>query len=144
MADYDAVVFTRSIDGTITVEQAPAIIGVSAALLADDSFDRDTHIRDGHLILDTAGTHRYLPVRFADRGHVVVCERITENQPDQPPTATVDGARIRLNTAALAELPPPPAETPVDDDGLFAFSQHRYRPTAFAQDGRVILCERVP
>lgn len=58
----------------ITVEHADDLIAISAHLLThiEPRFIRD----DGYLVADTAGEYVYRPVRFAEQGRVVVCERV--------------------------------------------------------------------
>jgi hypothetical protein len=69
---YGDATMTRQADGTISV-QADDVIGVSFELLHQIE---SGHVRDGLLVLDTAGEYRYRPVSFALDGRVVVCERV--------------------------------------------------------------------
>jgi hypothetical protein len=70
----DIIIKTNYLDGTIVVEHADDLIAVSAALIAQID---PRHINDaGHFVADTAGEYVYRPVRFAEQGRVVVCERV--------------------------------------------------------------------
>lgn len=75
LLDYGDVVCTRYRDGTVVIDHADPAIGVSSALLETG----DLTVEDGLLVLDTAGAYRYRPVRFADHGRVVVCERVQDS-----------------------------------------------------------------
>ena len=70
---YGEAVMKQHEDGTITVEHADDVIDVSMELLASLS---PAHIRDGMLVLDTAGEYRYRPVRLDGDHRVVVFERV--------------------------------------------------------------------
>lgn len=48
-------------------------VQISTWLLSENSL---TINEDGNLVADTAGEYVYRPVRFAEQGRVVVCERV--------------------------------------------------------------------
>lgn len=75
MADYGDAVMTRKDDGTVVVDRAAPVIGVTVELLADLDV---CHVGpDGLLWLDTAGRYRYRPVRFStEPNRVLICERV--------------------------------------------------------------------
>ncbi len=65
--------FTGDGQRIVTVTHADDIIGVAATALATGSVSLT---KDGWLVLDTAGEYVYLPLCFAERGTVVICERV--------------------------------------------------------------------
>jgi hypothetical protein len=78
VSDYGEIVLQShyGLDGTvtaITVLRADEVIGVSKALLDEGIL---TLSDAGYIVVDTAGEYVYRPVRFADQGRVVVCERV--------------------------------------------------------------------
>lgn len=79
MSDYGEVICQRQQDGTVTVTRADPLIGVSSSFLAHRF--HTARIVDGLLVMDTAGEYRYRPVRFAEDGRIVVCERIGTEDP---------------------------------------------------------------
>ena len=81
MADeYGQIVIIKNPDGC-TVEQADGVAGISSSLFSDEHrpymFESGEVALngDGHLII--CGQVTYRPVRFADQGRVIVCEKVT-------------------------------------------------------------------
>lgn len=80
MSGYGSIVLTRHDDGGLTVDQADDIAGIDSGLFGDDSrpyLIDGYNVRindDGHLVI--AGQVTYKPIRFADNGRVIVCERV--------------------------------------------------------------------
>lgn len=58
----------------VTVGHADDRIGITKQLL--DQIEPGHIDNDGNLVVDTAGEYVYRPVRFAEQGRVVVCERV--------------------------------------------------------------------
>lgn len=85
MADYGDAVITSIGGGSLIVERADDVIGISTQLLADAG---DNLLVDeaGCILLAGDPRYRYRPVRFASmaivdsRGpcHVLVCERVVD------------------------------------------------------------------
>lgn len=84
--DSEPPALTRCLNETVEillkVQPQPAVIRVvstddqitiSTWLLSENSL---TINEDGNLVADAAGEYVYRPVRFAEQGRVVVCERV--------------------------------------------------------------------
>lgn len=93
MSDYGDATITRAADGSLVVERADDVIGISVELLAQ-AVGWGLHVGgDGLLWLAGDPSYRYRPVRFvaqvaglepgqaAEGVRVLVCERVT--RPDQ-------------------------------------------------------------
>lgn len=75
---YGDVIVKTHEDGTRTVEHADDVIAISTWVLSQQpECGIRCAINDaGHFVADTAGEYVYRPVRFAEQGRVVVCERV--------------------------------------------------------------------
>ncbi len=65
--------YTQNGERIVTITHADEIIGVDAAVISRGTLSLT---KDGWLVLDTAGEYVYRPLCFAERGMVVVCERV--------------------------------------------------------------------
>lgn len=73
MDEYGDVVVHRSADGTVRIDRADPVVGISAELLAQADPALMGVDADGNLVLP--GGYVYRPVRFARSGaRVLICE----------------------------------------------------------------------
>lgn len=79
--DYGDAVVTRQADGTLRVDRADPVVGISIELLAQSDGAAMSIDSDGYVWLAGDPAYRYRPVRFAPglggTPRIVVCERVT-------------------------------------------------------------------
>lgn len=76
MDDYGDVVVYRSADGTVRIDRADPVVGISAELLAEADPTLMGVDAGGNLVLP--GGYVYRPVRFAQAGvRVLICELVS-------------------------------------------------------------------
>lgn len=75
MAEFGEATILTAADGSLVVERADDVVGVTVQLLAE--FPQWGFGPDGLLWLTPSGEYRYRPLRFATRvPGVLVCERV--------------------------------------------------------------------
>ena len=73
--EYGNVTLSWETGGPVTVVSADPIVGMSTYTLSMYGCIATT-TDDGDLLIGDIGTVRYRPIRFADNGKVVICERV--------------------------------------------------------------------